>query len=292
MNLTKSSLGLYKKECIDRYISGCSIRQTSPLLKDMMSILVKRDIEIPFFDLNVNNLCTLKCKRCDQGMPYLNKKCRYTAEDTIANMKKLLSFVDYIYQIGILGGEPFINKDLAKVINWCASCEKIGSIIVVTNGTIFPGEKVLKSLKNKKIILGISYYPIKDDSNRIKLMEYCERNGIHYHIRKDDWLDFGDFRISRNYNRRQMKKTFQNCFLNKCVQYNNGTLYRCTKTHLLKDQKIDKPGKWEVISVKDIKSKKEMKKSLKKFYSLKTLRACNYCNSGDDLVLIPLGEQL
>lgn len=292
MNLKKSSLGLYKKECIDRYISGCSIRQTSPLLKDMMSILVKKNLEIPFFDLNVNNVCTLKCKRCDQGMPYLNKKCRYTAEEIIANMKKLLSFVDYIYQIGILGGEPFINQDLDKVINWCASCKKIGSIIVVTNGTLFPSQKVLKSLKNRKVILGISYYPIQDDSNRTKLIEYCERNSIHYHIRKDDWLDFGDFRVCRNYNKKQMKKTFANCFLNKCVQFNDGVLYRCTKTHLLKDQKIDVPGRWEVISVKNIKSKKEMRKSLKKFYSLKTLRACNYCNTGDALTAIPLGEQL
>lgn len=292
MNFKKSSLWLYKRECIDRYISSCSVGQTSPLLKDMMSIWINRKVEIPFFDLNVNNVCTLKCKMCDQGMPYLNNKCKYSAKDIISNMERLFCFVDYIYQIGILGGEPFINKDLADVIRWCASSEKIGSIIVVTNGTIFPDEKILESLKNKKIILGISWYPIQDDTNRLKLIEYCERNSIHYHIRKDDWLDFGDFRVSRNYNRKEMKKTFQNCFLNKCIQFNNGVLYRCTKTHLLQDQRIDEPGKWEVISLKNINSKKQMKKALRKFYSVKTLRACNYCNSGDALTAIPLGEQL
>lgn len=292
MNLKETPFWLYKKECLDRYISGCSIRQVSPLIKDMVSICLNRKVEIPFFDLNVNNVCTLKCKRCDQGIPYLDNKCKYNATEIISNMKLLFRYVDYIYQIGILGGEPFINKDLAKVINWCASSEKIGSIIVVTNGTIFPNDDILKSLKSKKIILGISWYPIKDDSNRIKLMEYCERHSIHYHIRKDDWLDFGDFRTSRNYSKEQMEKTFANCFLNKCVQYNDGVLYRCTKTHLLKDQKIDTPEKWETIAVKDIKTRKHMKIALRKFYSLKTLRACNYCNTGDALTSIPLGEQL
>lgn len=288
MNFRNSSYYLYKKECVDRYISGCSIRQTSPMIKDIISIWSKRRVVIPFFDLNVNNMCTLKCKRCDQGIPYLNNKCVYSAEDIISDMEKLFCFVDYVYQIGILGGEPFINKDLEKVIDWCAKSPKIGSIIVVTNGTIFPSEAVLKSLKNNKIIVGISWYPLKDGSKRLKLIEYCARNNIHYHVRKDDWLDFGDFKICRNYSKKEIKETFCNCFLNKCVQFNEGRLYRCTKTHLLKDQKIDDPGKWETISIRDIKSKRQMRRSLKKFYSLKWLRACNYCNTGEKLTTIPL----
>ena len=207
-------------------------------------------------------------------------------------MEKLLCFVDHIYQIGILGGEPFINKDLEEVISWCARSPKIGSIIVVTNGTIFPDESVLNSLKNRKIIVGISWYPLKDQSTRIKFIEYCEENNIHYHIRKDDWLDFGDFKTCRNYGIRKIKETFANCFLNKCVQYNDGILYRCTKTRLLMDQEISSPGTWECIAVDNIHSRKQMKKALGKFYSLKYLRACNYCNTGDELKAIPLGEQL
>lgn len=292
MILNKNSFYLYKKECMDRYINGCSIKQISPSIKEIISIWLNNGIEIPFFDLNVNNVCTLKCKRCDQGMPYLNNRSIYSAKDIISSMERLFNFVDFIYQIGILGGEPFINKDLAEVINWCAANEKIGSIIVVTNGTIFPNKEVLESLKNKKIIVGISWYPLKDDSNRLKLIEYCDRNNIHYHVRKDDWLDFGDFRISRNYNKGRIKQTFANCFLNKCVQYNGGVLYRCTKTHLLKDQKIDSPSKWETIDIRDIANKKQMRRTLKKFYSLKWLRACNYCNTGESLISIPLGEQL
>lgn len=292
MDFTKNAFYLYKKECMDRYINGCFIRRTSPLLKEMISIWLKRKIEIPFFDLNVNNVCTLKCKRCDQGMPYLHDRKIYASTDLISDMKTLFCFVDYVYQIGILGGEPFINKDLAEIIDWCANSPKIGSIIVVTNGTIFPDEAVLKSLKNKKIIVGISWYPLKDETSRLKLIEYCERHSINYHIRKDDWLDFGDFRIRRNYNKHKIRETFANCFLNKCVQYNGGVLYRCTKTRLLNDQKIDAPGKWETVAVKEIESRKQMKKALRKFYSLKYLRACDYCNTGEALTAIPLGEQL
>lgn len=273
MDIKKTSFYKYKKECMSRYLNGCGIRQISPKMKEIFSIWLSRKTEIPFFDLNVNNMCTLKCKKCDQGIPYLNNKCRYSAKEIIGDMEKLFKHVDYVYQISILGGEPFINKDLAEVIDWCSSSEKIGSIIVVTNGTIFPGEDILTSLKNKKIILGISWYPIKDDANRMKLIEYCARHNIHYHIRKEDWLDFGDFRVPRGYNKQEMKKVFNNCFLNKCVQYNGGVLYRCTKTHLLMDQQIDIPAKWELIDVKAIKSKKEMKRNLKKILYDKNIKS-------------------
>lgn len=292
MSIKRMPFYKYKKECMNRYLSGCGIKQVSPKMEEILDVCLNRRTEIPFFDLNVNNVCTLKCKKCDQGMPYLNNRCLYNAKQIIDNMEKLFKYVDYVYQIGILGGEPFINKDLAEVINWCAHSEKIGSIIVVTNGTIFPDASILASLKSKKIILGISWYPIKDDTNRTKLIEYCIRNNIHHHIRKDDWLDFGDFRVPRGYDRQTMKRVFDNCFLNKCVQYNGGVLYRCTKTHLLMDQKIDMPDKYETIDVGLIKTKREMKRILKKFYSLKTLKACDYCNFGKDLVPIPLGEQL
>ena len=89
-----------------------------------------------------------------------------------------------------------------------------------------------------------------------------------------------------------MKKVYKGCFLNKCVQFNNGVLYKCTRVRLLEDQKICKHNENEIIEVNKIKNKREMKKRVKKFYSLKYLAACNYCNSDDLLVEIPIGEQL
>lgn len=282
----------YKKECVNRYYSGCGIKRTSPKIREYLHVLNNRNIEIPFFDLNVNNVCTLKCKNCDQGMPYFHNKVIFSADEIIRNMELLLQKVDYIYQIGILGGEPFLNKDIDRVIQFCAASDKIGSIIVVTNGTIFPREEVLHTLRNDKIIVGVSWYPIENDSNRKLLLEYFQRHNIHFHIRKDDWIDFGDFRYCRKYKRKRLKDIFKKCFLNKCVQYNNGILYRCTKTHLLEDQQIEYAGNGEKIIVKDVASKKEMRRALRKFYSLEYLKACNYCNADDELVTIPLGEQL
>lgn len=282
-----------KIECIRRYISGCAIRKQGisyqRIVKSLFNI---KGNEIPFFDLNVNNVCSLRCKKCDQGMPYFNRRKMFAADEIISNMNNLFRYVDYVYQIGILGGEPFLNKDLDKVIEYCCNSKKIGSIIVVTNGTIYPSEKILKSMRNKKLILGISWYPLGDISKRIKLIEYCKRHNINFHVRKDNWLDFGDFRRKRNYVIKEKRVAFNECFLKDCVQFNEGYLFRCTKSRLLLDQKINSPLKNEYIKIDSVQSRREMKIKLRKFYSLPYLSACDYCNYGEKLVSIPLGEQL
>ncbi len=278
-------------ECYKRYLSSCNIRKCNPRLQSIMHIFFTRKTEIPFFDFNVNNSCSLRCKKCDQGIPYLKNREIYRYDELKSWIDNLLEKVNYVYQISILGGEPFLNIDLDKIINYCKKNKKIGSIIVVTNGTIFPNERIIQSLKHKKIIVGISWYPIVDDSKRRKLIKCLEVNGINYHVRRTNWLDFGDWTYSRNYTESQLKKIYDNCFLKDCIQYNKGVLYHCARQRLLMDQKIDEPGVTETINVNDV-SKEAFEKKYKSFASLKTLKACNYCNSGEDLCVIPLGEQL
>lgn len=281
----------HRYECYKRYINSCGIKKSSPQIKDVLHIFFTKEMEIPFFDFNVNNACSLKCRNCDQGIPYLNNKEIYKYDDLKRWFDTLLDKVNYVYQISILGGEPFLNKDIDRIINYCANSKKIGSIIVVTNGTIIPSRKVIQSLKNKKIIVGISWYPINDDSNRKRLIKYLEIKGINYHVRRSNWLDFGDWRYSRNYSKKRLKDNYKRCFLNSCLQYNKGILYHCTRQRLLLDQKIDIPDKYEYIDVNGI-TRDMFKTNYKHFSSLESLRACNYCNSRNDLRSIPLGEQL
>lgn len=286
----------FRYECFERYISSCNICDVDVSWKEIIKIFTRRmgvkNIYIPFFDFNVNTMCTLKCKNCDQGMPYLNEKNIYTFDMLKEYIDALLAKVQYIYQISVIGGEPLINKDLDKIIDYCAASEKIGSIILVTNGTIFPSKEILRTLKNKKIIVGISWYPLLDTSKRERLIDYLEINDINYHVRRDDWLDFGDWHLNRNYDKAILQRTFESCFLKNCIQYNKGILYRCAKQYTLRNCKIASPLTYESVDVMALKDKKEFSKIIKKFYSLRTLSACNYCNQEKDRKVIPIGEQL
>ena len=59
-------------------------------------------------------------------------------------MNALFAVADRVFSIGILGGEPIINKNLAKMINFLDenNGNRIGEISLITNATIMPNEEL------------------------------------------------------------------------------------------------------------------------------------------------------
>ena len=111
----------------------------------------------------VTEKCSLRCKDCSHLMPYY--KC---PQDTnIAKNKVafdlLLDHVDYIAELRILGGEPFINKEIYKLIEDYFNNPKIQTISIYTNGTIIPDEKTLVALGYDNVKVHISDYKINHD---------------------------------------------------------------------------------------------------------------------------------
>lgn len=275
-------------KCLDRmkknYRLYGEIGEGGTRWKDLRFLIDKRNLCIPFMDLCVNSVCTLHCAKCTQGMPYLKNRTIDTAEEIIQNMEELLSRIDYIFQMGIIGGEPFLNRDLDKVISWCVNHEKIGWIVVVTNGTIFPDEKILNSLKNKKVWLGISYYELEDDSNRKKLLDWVKREGVRYTYTEDqEWYDFlGDKLELKNYSKHILRESFESCVIHDCVAFKGKVLYRCPKAALLYDLGVLGEYNDDMICLDRIKGRNDMKHALKRFYCRDYLVSCQYCFAGDE----------
>ena len=49
--------------------------------------------------------------------------------------------VDHVYEIRLIGGEPFMYKKIDEVLIKILSYKNCGNIIVYTNGTIVPNEQ-------------------------------------------------------------------------------------------------------------------------------------------------------
>ena len=59
--------------------------------------------------------------------------------------------VDHVYEIRLIGGEPFMYKKIDEVLIKLRY-KNCGNIIVYTNGTIVPNEQKLKTFKMIKFI--------------------------------------------------------------------------------------------------------------------------------------------
>lgn len=120
--------------------------------------------EIYLLDVHIaiTTYCSLNCKNCNMFINhYKQKQRRYIDfEEFKENFEALFQSVDYCCKITILGGEPLLNNELPHMLEWLYDRyhEKIGQLIVVTNGTIFPKEELTCVLQKTGTRLSISDY--------------------------------------------------------------------------------------------------------------------------------------
>ena len=244
-----------------------------------------RKIEIPFLDLDVNTVCNLRCEKCAKCIP-MKKGQFFSAEKVIADLRRLLSYVDTIHALSIIGGEPFLNRDLADVITYVSSCKQIIDPDIATNGTVIPNDDVLTALKNSRLSVHISDYKYISDhmlENRKQFIEKLEAYGIPYIFfsqEHEHWLDLGDLH-DRKYSKFERGQVFYQCPLNSCTIYNDKKIYRCGRSSYL-----NRNGKPEsvMIDMDQVHSKIEMRKLIHKFYSVPFLDACNCCNKNPESI--------
>ena len=111
-------------------------------------------------DMIVTTFCSLNCEKCDAFMPYFKNKRHCTLEELKKNVDLTFKRVDYLCQFNIIGGEPFLHKDLGKLLDYIYEKynDKIGVICIITNGTIHPAPEMLDRLHKYNICISLSDY--------------------------------------------------------------------------------------------------------------------------------------
>ncbi len=261
--------------------------------KALLCLNLQRKIEIPFLDLDVNTVCDLRCAKCAKCTPYFKKKESYAAADVIGHLETLLKYVDKIYALSIIGGEPFLNRDIGEVIRFCSDCGKIQDVDITTNATVMPDESVFQTLAHSRVVVHISDYKLKNaklTENKKRFIEKLDAYGIPYQFfTHENWLDFGPVE-KRGHGKRQLKMMYYCCPMNSCNIFNQGKIYRCGRASYMGNHGI---GELEdVIDVSCIHSRAQMRKKLRWFYTRSYSSACEYCSDKPENVIpgIQIGE--
>ena len=65
------------------------------------------------------------------------------------SLDKIMSVIDSIDEFRVLGGDPFMNKEMYKVINKLDAYNSGARIAIYTNGQIIPRGENLECLRKK-----------------------------------------------------------------------------------------------------------------------------------------------
>ena len=244
-----------------------------------------------YLEIPITTVCSLKCKHCANLIPYYKKPHDYDINTLTKSINTFLECINNIIYIRILGGEPFLSKNLYKVIKILLKSDKIQRIEIVTNGTIIPHEQnLINILKNKRITVCISEYPMVDYN---KLIDFLEKRNINYRLDKMDfWMNYGNV-IKRNKTKKELIRQFSNCN-HICKSLVNGQLHICPRSSHGTDLQIIKNNEEDYLNLLDKKmSIKEKKEKLNKLLRKKYIIACDYCDFGTKKsTKIKVAEQL
>jgi len=237
-------------------------------------------------DIQITERCSLKCKDCSNLMQYYTKQENTDLEIMFKSIERFLSCVNNVDEFRIIGGDPFMNKEMYKYVNFIAKFDQVTKIVIYTNARIMPKSETLECLENEKVILDISDYGLLDEKKKKvkELIKICDENNIKWHRKVVTvWQDCGRILPDQRRTEEEKKRVFNNCCNSDLLSLLHGKLYRCpfsANGSVLKAIPYDES---EVVDLFDetIPLDKLKIKIKELNFDKKYLTACNFCNGRD-----------
>ena len=245
----------------------------------------KNSLRIKTLDVVVTEKCSLNCLNCANLMQYYKKPKDCSTELLLNSLDRFMINIDELYEARVLGGEPFLYRNLPLVVKALSSYDNCFKIIIYTNGTIIPRD--MEYLKEKKVSVKISDYG-NLSRNKKNLEDLLKKNQIPFISEKmDSWQDCGEIKY-RKRSESQLKNTFGNCCVNDTLTLLHGKLYRCPFVAHAENLKAIPIRENIDIKAENLRSK------INKLYSYKDFtQACNYCNGRDfDVGKVKVAQQI
>lgn len=242
----------------------------------------KRHIFLKRLELDITSKCSLKCKKCSNMMQYYENPCDIEKDIILRDYERMLDLVEWIDELLIIGGEPFVYKDLAQLINDIGkninTSKKIGMMLIVTNGTIVPHNSVLEAIKKNNVFVLISNYGKMSRNIESLINKLCEYN-IDYEVMNIGyWANVEQYVDAKEIMSENIRLFWRN---NMCSTLHrvvdNGRFYLCCHLKSLDQLRaISSEAKKCYVDIYD----KNADKALEEYLCVENPlpKACSWCN--------------
>ena len=267
------------------------IKEVFPLI----SYFYYNKIFMELCQISLTERCTLKCEKCAHACYNVSRNARdMPIDEAKESADMLFGKVDVIGEFTLIGGEPFLYRNIAEIIDYIGSryLKKIGVFSITTNGTLFPTEEVLELCRKYNILIRISNYsgaiPYLTQKYNA-LLELLKKYGIQYVLgaQEHEWMDYG-FGVFDRGTEADLNMVFQQCRTN-CREVRTGKLYYCVMARSVSDNLKLKIGKDDYLDLRTIKpdNRDDLFLFQMGYFEKGYLDMCRYCR-GSEAALYPI----
>jgi organic radical activating enzyme len=254
---------------------------------------MKEELILGKLTLVITTRCNLKCSLCCEYVPQNKPFPDMTLDEEKLILDALFYVVDHVDILHLSGGgEPFLHKDLAEMIEIAFNYnDRFDRFMVFTNSTIPVSERLLEALirHKDKLIVHASDYNISP-KRTAEVYKMLNDNDISCRIIKyygeiqnfGGWVDFGSFEAHKR-TPTELERVFQNCAVTRDMHGNwrtrDGKVHWCSRSQrgmelgLIPDNQVD------YVDLFDHNVSREEKKE--KFLNIMQARyisACDHCS--------------
>ncbi|SEK82913.1 4Fe-4S single cluster domain [Pseudobutyrivibrio ruminis] len=181
---------------------------------------------LSYVEHDLTKFCNLKCKNCGHRSDEVKSIIKSDRKVFIQSLEGLRKIFSNIYQIRLMGGEPFVLDDLDWYVDTARGFFEESEIDIVTNGLLIPNvnEEILLAIKKNNINVQISQYPPTRKMIE-KIVYKLEQAGVKYQI-SSPILKFMERRENYEYVNK-IESIYRNCPNYHCHTMSDGRLFGC-----------------------------------------------------------------
>lgn len=235
MGITKNIFVLRPEMyCTKRVEDFSLIEHIYPLDLSKKAIITK-------LEFHVCDHCNLNCKGCSHFAPIYDESFAniVSFEQDVYQLSRIF---DNILRFRLMGGEPFLNKELPLFINAVRKFFPNSRIEIVTNGLVLEkvDESIWKAIREAKAILNISLYP---PTHKIldSLIAFLDNKTIEYEV-GSGLIQNNDSGIIEEFHKNLTMKNNHSqwiaaskCMGGRCHYLRNGKISKCAIPLLAED---------------------------------------------------------
>lgn len=230
-------------------------------------------LTVQSIDLIITEKCSMKCKDCSNLMQYYETPENADLNETFAMIEAVCSKMDEIYEVRVIGGEPFMNRDIHLIVERLVAEPKIKKVAIFTNATIVPREHQWPGLTHEKVRFFITDYDELSRNIRPLIAALEERKIAYVSEKANGWTECASLH-KHGRSVAENESLWQACCAKNLATLADGKLYRCPfAANAFKLGAVpDYRGDYLVVGESD-------RDAIAKFLREKTyIETCDHCN--------------
>lgn len=174
----------------------------------------------------ITDKCSLNCQNCDGYIPFHVNPQTDSVDLIVQSYEKIMKACGHVETIDILGGEPLVHPDIARVTDYFVKDKRCDRVMIISNGTIVPNQELIHVLKSPKCTMRISDYGAIS-RKRKDIVELCQKENIRYEVTNYQYWDNIPLIQRTNETPEQLDAKYDACTSN-VFYVKHGKLFQCT----------------------------------------------------------------